>query len=125
MTYQHCAEVDHTREERKSLSELCLNGDISLLEAVSRLENYLIAQAMRQHSYHVTNAADSLKIQRTTLSMMLKAKFMFSSEINRPKRKGQYICNVCRNLDYYRECQACKKFALALECKPLMRGPES
>jgi Bacterial regulatory protein, Fis family len=111
-----------TDSDRITLADKVLSGHLSLNEAVARLENYLIAQAMREHSYVVTDAAHSLKLGRSTLSMLLRSKFNWKSSAKVVERKGSHICTQCKNYYTDRTCGACRKFEDAMNFKALLRG---
>lgn len=103
------------------LDELVLSGRLRFMSAKNILENYIVAYAMRKKGFHVTKAAQCLKINRTTLSEMLRTRFKYhSAHCKKSSSDKERTCPICNNFFIEPKCPACPRFDDALALRPLM-----
>jgi hypothetical protein len=103
-----------------TLSEDVLKGSVGFLDAVNRLENYLVAYHMRQQYYSVTNAARAMKLQRTALSELLRKRFnYYSSHSKKPIMYEEKACPICKCFFTCERCPSCPLFSAALTLRKI------
>lgn len=106
---------------RYDLAESCLDGDMTLADAVKLYSLAIIGAALSFHEGNITATARSLGLNRTTLSEMLQKKMMPQSMIyfrkyqGRPKTSLKYTtCEECGCVVTSQECFGCRAIARAL-----------